>query len=64
MSTEATTGPPPKPRARRVAISRERPATAEYIVLSAPKTAPIPMSAATSRPRPRMIATIVRDCRS
>ena len=32
-----------------VAISRERSATAEYIVFSAPKTAPMPMTTATMR---------------
>ena len=42
--------PPPKPSARSTAISRERSATAEYIVLSAPITAPSPITAATMPP--------------
>ncbi len=41
--TESTTGMPPKPIARRVAISRARLSTAEYMVLSAPNTAPMAM---------------------
>ena len=36
-----------KPSARMVAISRPRSATAEYIVLSAPNTAPMAMTTAT-----------------
>jgi len=36
VKTEMTTGTPPKPSARRVAISRVRAATAEYIVFTAP----------------------------
>ena len=47
---ENTTLPAPKPRARRVAISRERSATAEYIVFKAPNTAPMPMIKATIPP--------------
>ena len=54
-TNERTTLPPPKPRARMVAISRVRSETAEYIVLSAPKTAPMPMTKATSVPRTRII---------
>ncbi len=38
--TEITTAVPPKPMARRVAISRARASTAEYMVLTAPNTAP------------------------
>src|SRR5580704_8441927 len=38
MRKEKTTEGPPKPSARMVAISRPRSATAEYMVLSAPKT--------------------------
>ena len=41
--TETTTGRPRKPIARSVAISRARAATAAYMVLSAPNTAPIAM---------------------
>ncbi len=41
---------PAKPMARMVAISRERSETAEYMVLSAPKTAPMPMMTATRVP--------------
>ena len=41
--TDRTTGPAPKPRARKVAISRARLATAAYIVLRAPNMAPMAM---------------------
>jgi len=41
----------PKPRARRVAISRVRADTAAYIVFMAPKQAPIAMTTPTKRPR-------------
>ena len=47
---ETTTLVVPKPNARMVAISRDRSATAEYMVLSAPKTAPIAITAAISVP--------------
>ena len=57
-----TTGPLPNPSARSVAISRVREDTALYIVLSAPKTAPIPMRAAMSVPRPVMSPEIAVDC--
>src|SRR5438552_7108618 len=50
----------PKPRARMVAISRERSATAEYMVFSAPKIAPTPMIPATNPPR--MVMSLVSDC--
>jgi hypothetical protein len=43
--TAITTGVPRKPMARMVAISRARPATAAYMVLSAPNTAPMAMIA-------------------
>ncbi len=43
ISTETITGTPRKPMARSVAISRARVATAAYMVLSAPNTAPIAM---------------------
>jgi len=46
MTKDSTTLPPLKPRARIVAISRERAATAEYIVLRAPKVAPTAITAA------------------
>ena len=39
--TDTTTAPLPNPSARSVAISRVRADTELYIVLSAPKTAPI-----------------------
>ena len=45
-----------------VAISRERSETAEYIVLRAPKIAPIAMTNATSPPSTVMRVVIVRDC--
>ena len=52
-NTETITGTRRNPRARKVAISRARAATAEYIVLSAPKTAPMAMMAPTVMPRIR-----------
>ena len=52
----------PKPIARMVAISRERSDTAEYIVLSAPKTAPTPMIEATKVPRTVIKVVRPRDC--
>src|SRR5436190_22899552 len=51
-STENTTGAAWKPMARRVAISRVREETAEYMVLSAPNTAPKPIINAMMVPRP------------
>ena len=51
IKKEKTTAAPPKPRARMVAISRPRSATAEYMVFRAPKTAPMAMTEATSPPR-------------
>ena len=51
-STDTTTGPPPKPIARSVAISRVRAETAVYIVFNAPKIAPIPIRPAISIPTP------------
>ena len=45
--TETTTGTPPKPMARSVAISTWRLAIAEYMQLSAPKVAPSAMKTAT-----------------
>ena len=59
---DTTILPLPKPRARRVAISRERSATAEYIVFSAPKTAPIPMTTATIEPSTVISVVSCRDC--
>ncbi len=41
--TETSTAVPPKPMARRVAISRARESTAAYMVLMAPNTAPTAM---------------------
>ena len=61
-STDMTTGTLPKPSARSVAISRVRAATAEYIVLTAPKIAPSPISAAMANPIVRMIACSTCDC--
>ena len=54
--TEMTTGPLENPRARRVAISRVRAATAVYMVLMAPKTAPMPMRNAMTPAMPVMMA--------
>src|SRR5258705_2634805 len=45
IKNENTTAAPPNPKARMVAISRPRSATAEYMVLSAPKTAPMAITA-------------------
>ena len=44
-----------------VAISRERSATAEYIVLRAPNTAPTPITAATIEPSTVMSPVSMRD---
>ena len=63
-TNDITTLPVPKPSARMAAISRARSATAEYIVFSAPKTAPMPMTAATMEPRTRINVEIWRDCLS
>ncbi len=49
--TAVTTGSPRKPIARMVAISRARVATAAYMVLSAPNTAPMAMIAPITVPR-------------
>src|SRR5437762_2724694 len=62
MTNDITTLPAPKPSARMVAISRARAVTAEYIVLSAPKTAPMPITAATIEPRTVMSVVSCRDC--
>src|SRR5262249_53007484 len=48
--TERTTGLEPKPRARSVAISRVRAATALYMVFSAPNKAPRAMRAVIDTP--------------
>jgi hypothetical protein len=62
MTNENTTDGPPNPSARIVAISRPRSATAEYMVLSAPKTAPIAITPAT-RPPSTVISVVKRfDC--
>ena len=42
-----------------VAISRDRSATAEYMVLRAANTAPRPMTSATSEPSTRMNVVII-----
>ena len=57
-----TIAPPPKPMARRTAISRERSETAEYMVLRAPKTAPSPITTATSVPSTLMRVVTSTDC--
>ena len=62
VSTEKTTAPAPNPRARKVAISRVREATAVYIVLMAPKTAPMPISTAMKYPSVRMSRLSCCDC--
>ena len=59
---DSTIAPPPKPIARRTAISRERSETAEYMVLSAPKTAPSAITAATSEPSTVIRVVTTRDC--
>ena len=51
-----------KPSARMVAISRPRSATAEYIVLRAPNTAPIAMMAATRPPSTVISCVMAEDC--
>ena len=50
------------PSARSVAISRARVATAVYIVRMAPKTAPMPISAAIPKPIVRISRVIASDC--
>ena len=50
LRNEMTMAMLPKPSARRTAISRERSATAEYIVLSAARIAPSPITRATIPP--------------
>ncbi len=62
IEKEITTATAPNPRARMVAISRPRSATAEYIVLSAPKTAPMAMIAATNPPNVVMSVVMRVDC--
>ncbi|MEZ5283540.1 MAG: hypothetical protein R2712_01780 [Vicinamibacterales bacterium] len=61
-STDTTTEVVLKPSARRVAISRDRVETAVHIVRTAPKTAPMPISAAMANPSPRMSALRACDC--
>ena len=60
--TAVTTGTLRKPSARRVAISRARPATAAYMLLSAPNTAPIAMIAPITEPRMRISLVSPSDC--
>jgi hypothetical protein len=50
-STDTTIAVAPNPSARKVAISRSRSLTAEYIVFSAPKTAPMAMMPPTTYAR-------------
>ena len=54
--------PPPNPIARSTAISRARSETAEYMVLSAPNTAPRPITAAISVPSTVMSVVTTCDC--
>jgi len=61
-TNEMTMLPLPNPSARSVAISRERSATAEYIVFSAPKTAPIPITTAMIEPSTVIRVVSCRDC--
>ena len=60
--TDTATGKPPNPNARKVAISVLRAATAEYMVLSAPNTAPTPMSKRSTVPAPRTRVESSADC--
>ena len=62
ITNEKTTDGPPNPSARIVAISRPRSETAEYMVFSAPKTAPIAMMPATSPPSTVMRVVSLVDC--
>ena len=62
IRNENTTAAAPKPSARMVAISRPRSATAEYMVLRAPKIAPMAMTPATSPPRMVMSWVMRVDC--
>ena len=57
--TDTTTGAPPKPIARSVAISRARVPTAAYIVLSAAKVAPSAMMKVTT---PASAPMVCRNC--
>jgi hypothetical protein len=61
-STEITIGTPLNPRARRVAISRVREATALYIVFKAPKSAPSAIMAAMKTPIVLMNLITTVDC--
>jgi len=61
-STETTTAPPPNPSARSVAISRVLEETAEYIVLTAPKIAPIPIRKAMIDPSVVISDDTICDC--
>ena len=56
------TGLAPKPRARKVAISRVRAATALYMVFSAPKSAPNAISAVMNTPIFLMKLVSIVDC--
>ncbi len=61
-STAITTGRPPKPMARSVAISRLRALIAAYMVLSAPKMAPSAMITPTLMPTMRITLVTPSDC--
>jgi hypothetical protein len=63
ITKDNTTAPSPNPRARMVAISRERSATAEYIVFSAANTAPRAITSATSEPSTVMNVVICCEAR-
>ena len=60
--TETTTGAARNPRARKVAISRVRVATAAYMLLSAPNTAPIPMMMPMALPSAVISRVRAADC--
>ena len=51
-----------KPRARMAAISRDRSETAEYIVFSAARTAPIPITNAIMDPMVSIRVVNITDC--
>ena len=59
--TEAMTAPLPKPKARKVAISRVRVDTELYMVLSAPKIAPTAIKEAIKMPRVVMRVVSIVD---
>ena len=60
--TDKTIGSRENPRARSVAISREREDTAAYMVLSAANTAPADIMATMIQPTTEMKTSIGLDC--